>query len=156
MQPAQEFARQNNMPIKFTSEFQMYSNNSVHLNNAFYVTPLSSANNNHCSSSLVATNYLPLTSETTSRLNLSGQNQVNNYNIKTTGYITEKLPEATASNSQQYETNFDADVPLSVEESGKNTRTIYKEKGVQLSHKPTPKGSVVQRACSVHHREQLM
>ena len=121
MQPVKETVRQNNEPIRFTSEFQMYSNNSVPLTNNTFHPPIAPT------------------------LHLSGQND-------------KTEPEATASISQQCETNSDAEVSLSVEESGKNTRIIYKEKDVdliQLSHdqKPTPTGNI-QKACLVHFREQ--
>ena len=105
------------------------------------MTPSSSVNN-HSSSSLVASETTPM----------SGRNEIE----KTIGYTTENLPEATASTSQHYETNFDADVPLSVEESRKNTRVIFKEKDIDLiqsSQKSTPTGNV-QRACLVYHGEQ--
>ena len=147
------------MPIRFIHEFQMTSNNSVFTNNTFYVTPSPSFNNNRSSSSLVITNHLPPTAEKAPKLNWLGQNQNNAIEIKTaTAHVTEKLPRATASiNKQQYETNFDADVlPLSVEESGKSARLVYKEKDVDVTQsyqKPTTIGNV-QRACFVHLQEQ--
>ena len=126
--PVKESVRQNNVPIRFISEFQM-NNNSVHdrltnNDNTFYVTPLSSVNN-HCSSSLVvATNYTLFTSESAPRLNLSGQKyQIDNK--KTVSYITEKLPEATPSN----DIDFDENIPLSKEETRKS---VPKEKDADL------------------------
>ena len=51
--------------------------------------------------------------------------------LQTSGYVTDKLPGATASHEQHYETKFDKDTPpLSKEEARKNVRPIPKEKDV--------------------------
>ena len=51
--------------------------------------------------------------------------------IKPTSYTTNQLPGATASHHQQYETNFDEDLPpVSTEETRKNVRPVLKENDV--------------------------
>ena len=51
--------------------------------------------------------------------------------LETSGYVTDKLPGATASHEQHYETKFDEDTPpLSMEETRKNVRPVPKEKDV--------------------------
>ena len=51
--------------------------------------------------------------------------------LQTTGYMTNKLPGATASHDQHYETKFDEDTPpLSTEETRKNVKPVPKEKDV--------------------------
>ena len=51
--------------------------------------------------------------------------------LQTDGYVTNKLPGATASHDQHYETKFDEDTPpLSMEETRKNVRPVPKEKDV--------------------------
>ena len=47
-----------------------------------------------------------------------------------TGYATNKLPGATASHDQYYETDFGDNIPLSMEETRKNIRPVPKEKDV--------------------------
>jgi len=61
----------------------------------------------------------------------------------TTGYTTSKLPGATASLDQHYETNFDEDMPLlSTEETRKNVRPVPKEKDVDSLLQSYQKGQI--------------
>ena len=47
--------------------------------------------------------------------------------IERTSYITDKLPGATTSHTKQYETNFDKDAPLSIEECRKTVVPVPKK-----------------------------
>ena len=72
--------------------------------------------------SKVTTKHLPPALETNSKPDLS---------LETTDYTTNKLPGATVSHDQHYETNFDEDTPpISKEETRKNVRPVPKEKDV--------------------------
>ena len=95
---------------------------------------LHSANNQRLSPA--TTKHLSPTSEAAPKLDLLGQNhnsqtKQNASDIETTSYTTNKLPGATASHDQHYETKFDEDTPpLSMEETRKNVRPVPKEKDV--------------------------
>ena len=72
--------------------------------------------------STVTTKHLPSALEAETKPDLS---------LETSGYVTDKLPGATASHEQHYETKFDEDTPpLSMEETRKNVRPVPKEKDV--------------------------
>ena len=82
------------------------------------------SNNNSLATSKVTTKHLPPALETKSKPDLS---------LQTTGYTTNKLPGATISHDQHYETNFDEDTPpISKEETRKNVRPVPKEKDVDF------------------------
>ena len=75
--------------------------------------------------------YLPTNLEPSK----SSLDKTNGLNAKskaanTTTYATDKLPGATGSHSQHYETDFGNNIPISKEESRKNVRPVRKEKDV--------------------------
>ena len=75
--------------------------------------------------------YLPTNLEP-SKSSLDKTNGLNTKSkaANTTTYATDKLPGATGSHSQHYETDFGNNIPISKEESRKNVRPVRKEKDV--------------------------
>ena len=104
------------------------------------------SNNNSLATSKVTTKHLPPALETESKSDLS---------LQTTGYTTNKLPGATVSHDQHYETNFDEDTPpISKEETRKNVRPVPKEKDVDsllYSYQNAKKTSTELRDTSQPH-----
>ena len=120
---------------------------------------LHSANSQHLSP--VATKHLPPAAEAAPRLDLLGQDKnsqtkQNATGIETTGYTINKLPGATASHDQCYETKFDEGTPpLSREETRKNVRPVPKENDVDSLlqfYQKTPTG--VQNTSQPHVQDK--
>ena len=76
--------------------------------------------------------------------------------LQTTGYMTNKLPGATVSHDQHYETKFDEDTPpLSMEETRKKVRPVPKENDVDSllqSYQKTP--TAVQNTSKPHVQDK--
>ena len=139
MEPVKEIGQSRNKPISFIHEidFISRSHSPDNLTHNTICVPSSSVNNQHVSPREY-TSHLLVTLEAAPKLNLSGQNQnvsnkQNAISIETTGYVTDKLPGATVSHNQHYETNFNKDaIPLSMEESRKNVKPAPIEKTADL------------------------
>ena len=79
------------------------------------------SNNHSLGTPIVTSKHLPPALEAEPKPDLS---------LRTTGYVTNKLPGATASHDQHYDTEFDDTPPLSMEETRKKVRPVPKEKDV--------------------------
>ena len=110
-------------------------NRNLHKNNEAETSGfLHSSNSQHLSP--VTTKHLSPTLEAAPKADLLEQQKnsdtkQNAASNETTSYATSTLPGATVSHDQHYETNFDMDVPpLSMEETRKNVRAVFKEDDV--------------------------
>ena len=139
MEPIKEIGQSHNKPISFILQidFTLRSHSPENLTHNTICVPSSSVNDQTVSPREY-TSHLPVTLEEVPKLNLSSQNQnVSNkqyaISIETTGYVTDKLPGATVSHDQHYETNFNKNaLPLSMEESRRNVKPAPIEKAADL------------------------